>query len=124
MNDLLKDLKKQSEAAASVLPDGTFPLNEEYHAILELDKKLTEAGIPHTLERMMDGWIICYPEDGRKRKGDVIQHFGSYGAFRDLMEAYGFGLKNPVGWLDAEKAFEYFRKAHEEGQHGKRKKDV
>lgn len=113
INNLMKRLNKQREAMKSVLPDGTYPLNEEYQAILELDKKLTEAGIPHTKERTRDGWIICYPSDGRKRKGDAVQYFGSLGAFNDLVEVFGFGLREPEGHLNADAAFEYFRKAHE-----------
>lgn len=88
-------------------------------AILELEKKLTEAGIPHEMEEMFGGYIIGYPDLSDDRKGDVICHRGSFGYKQDLLEAMGFGI-NPeddgddvVGYLTVEQAFEYFRKEHE-----------
>ena len=121
--DMMKIIRKQSKAIRSVKPDGTYDVNPEYSAILELDKKLTEAGIPHTLERMFDGWIVCYPTSALNRRfGDAVQHYGSYGAFHDLMEVYGFGLREPDGWCGVDRAFEYFRQAHEKALERKEKR--
>lgn len=121
--DMMDMLKKQSEALSSMKPDGTCDLNSDFKTILALDEKLTQAGIPHSLERMMDGWIVCYPAQAMNRRiGDAIQHCGSYGAYHDLVEVYGFGLKKPDGWCDADKAFEYFKTAHERAQEKERKR--
>lgn len=90
---------------------GEGKANPEYKAILEVDKRLTAAGIPHTLERMMDGWIILYHCNG-KRKADVIEHCGSYGNRFDLMEIWGFGLKDPIGNLNADEVFRHFDEWH------------
>ena len=121
--DAMEIIQKQSKAIGSVKPDGTYDVNPEYSAILDLDKKLTEAGIPHTLERMFDSWIVCYPTSAlNRRSGDAVQHYGSYGAFHDLMEVYGFGLREPDGWCGVDKAFEYFRQAHEKALERKEKR--
>jgi len=121
--DAMEIIQKQSKALRSVKPDGTYDVNPEYSAILELDKKLTEAGVPHELERMLDGWIVCYPASALNRRvGDAIQHCGSYGAFHGLMEVYGFGLKEPDGWCGVDEAFEYFRQAHEKALERKEKR--
>ena len=87
-------------------------------AILELEKKLTEAEIPHEMEEMFGGYIIGYPDLSDKRKGDVICHRGSYGYNQDLLEAMGFGINSAddgddvVGYLTVEQAFDYFWKEH------------
>ena len=88
-------------------------LNENYKAILELDKLMDAEGIPHHLSQMLDGWIIEYFADG-ERKGDVIQHYVVRGAEHGVMEVWGFGLKEPVRCYSVEEAAEYFRKAWEE----------
>lgn len=75
-----------------------------YREILRLDTLLCDAGIPHELSRFYDGWQI------RARGGDAVQHLGSYGASRDRIEVYGFGLRDPQGHLTAEQALEYFRR--------------
>lgn len=91
--------------------DGTWKRNESYTAILELAEKLKENNIPYELIEFMDGWQIIFPEDGLERVGDCVEHFGSYGKEQNLLEVYGFGLKEPDGWLTVEQAFEYFKKA-------------
>lgn len=111
MESMIGVVDKMLKAAKSLKPDGTFDVNPEYTAILKLDKLLTEAQIPHLLERAYDGWIVIYPSR-EDNIGDAIQHFGSYGAFRDMVEVYGFGLKQPAGFLSVESAFEYFKDAH------------
>jgi len=112
MADMMTTIEEQRRAIETMKPDGTFDLNPDYKAILKLDKRLTEAGIPHLLDRANDGWIILYPSY-EHRVGDAIQHYYSYGAFHDLIEVFGFGLKNPDGFLDVDAAFDYFKKAHD-----------
>ena len=68
--------------------NGKYRLDESYTEILKLDKMLTGAKIPHTLDRFLDGWQVCYPNnDGRV--ADAIQHFGSYGNTENLIEIMG-----------------------------------
>lgn len=83
---------------------------ERYQSIQQLHKELDDRGIPHNFHELFDGYQICVPKDHRKNnfEGDAIQHFGSYGAEEDLIEVYGFGLTDPVGYLTAEEATEYF----------------
>lgn len=78
----------------------------QYQEILRLDKLLTKVGIPHTLNRLFDGWQIRVRGRGR-RGGSIIQHLTSYGAFKDRVEVAGFGLRDPKGYLTAEQALEY-----------------
>ena len=110
-----------SNGMMTVLTNTGEKTKASYKAILELDKRLTAAEIPHITERSLDGWIVVYPsfED---RVGDAIQHRMSYGAKHDLLEVYGFGLKEPVGWADVDKAFAYFKEAHEKAQEKGRKR--
>ena len=95
-------------------PDGTWNREHEfnYSAILELDKRLTEDGIPHLIDELMDGWVIIYFDDEGNRIGDVIEHCGSYGHEQNLMEAMGFNLDDVKGYLSIEEAFALFQEAH------------
>ena len=94
---------------------GNFVLDESYTEILKLDKMLTEAGIPHTIDRLFDGWQICYPNNNG-RVADAIQHFGSYGHEDNLLEI--MGLLTPeeeehdsvLGHLTAKDVFKRMRK--------------
>ena len=77
---------------------------------MKLDKMLTDANIPHTLDRFLDGWQICYPNnDGRV--ADAIQHFGSYGNAKNLLEIMGLLTEEEEkcdsvkGYLTAEDVF-------------------
>ena len=101
--------------------NGKYRLDEEYQEIKKLDQMLTEAKIPHTMERMMDGWQVCYPvQDPETRVMDAIQHYGSYGHEQDLLEI--MGLLTPEeeqcdsvkGWLTAENVFERIKKHYEQ----------
>lgn len=74
-----------------------------YQEILKLDRMLREADIPHSLNRLFDGWVI------RSAQGTVIEHLSSYGGGKDLVEIWGFGLRQPQGWLTAEQAFEQIK---------------
>ena len=67
---------------------GKYILNHRYTEILKLDKMLTDANIPHTLDRFLDGWQVIYPSE-EKRVADAIQHYGSYGNTENLLEIMG-----------------------------------
>lgn len=101
--------------------NGQYITNPKYTEIKRLHKMLDEAGIPHTFEKFMDGWQVCYPSnDGRVM--DAIQHFGSYGRDQNLLEI--MGLLTPeeaqhdsvAGWLTAENVFERIREHYEGGR--------
>lgn len=62
-----------------------FEVNPKYQEILELDRWLTIAGIPHKTSRLLDGWKVAYTPDG-KEISDAVEHFGSYGMEKDLLE--------------------------------------
>lgn len=94
--------------------DGNYILDESYTEILKLDKMLTEANIPHTLDRFLDGWQVIYPNN-KNRVADAIQHYGSYGNTENLLEI--MGLINPeetddsvLGHLTAEAVFKRMSK--------------
>ena len=100
--------------------NGRHRLDESYTEILKLDKMLTDANIPHTLDRFLDGWQICYPNnDGRV--ADAIQHFGSYGNAENLLEI--MGLVKPeetsdsvLGHLTAEDVFNRINEHYKDPQ--------
>lgn len=68
--------------------NGNYILDENYTEILRLDKMLTDANIPHTLERFTDGWQVIYYANG-ERIADAIQHYGSYGVEENRLEIMG-----------------------------------
>ena len=89
--------------------NGKYILDESYTEILKLDKMLTDANIPHTLDRFLDGWQICYPNNNG-RVADAIQHFGSYGNAENLLEIMGLvkfeeTSDSVLGHLTAEDVF-------------------
>ena len=92
--------------------------------IKKLDTMLTRASIPHDLHKFHEGWQITYCYDGewelrRKGCGDVVIHDGSYGHESGLLEAMGFDITDEeygdevVGYLKAERAFEFFKRQYE-----------
>lgn len=87
--------------------------NDQYKEILVLDKMLTEAGIPHTLWRNLDGWSVVYPPDSLEEVFllSAIEHFGSYGSRFDRIEIMWRGDNNVTGYLTAQEVFEQI-KAH------------
>lgn len=92
----------------------TYTMNPTYQEILKLDKMLTEANIPHTLDRLFDGWILCYP-NFENRVMDAIEHNGSYGNLCDKLEIMGLltpeeNSDDVLGFLTAEDVFERIRK--------------
>ena len=103
--------------------NGKYITDSRYTEILKLDSILTEAKIPHVLEKFMDGWQVIYPKNGEERIADAIEHIGSYGSEENLLEI--MGLLTPeesendcvVGYLTAEDVFNRF-KCHWESKKG------
>ena len=96
-----------------------YSTNSDYQEILKLDRMLTDASIPHTLDRLFDGWRVCYPtREEPELVMDAIEHYGSYGKDEDKLEI--MGLLTPdeeehdsvLGYLTAEDVFERIRKHH------------
>ena len=92
----------------------TEKLNKAYQEICRLEALLSQAVIPHKLERREDGWKISYPEEG-KCVCSVIEYTGTQGARSDRLEIMGllnaeerkFG--KVVGYLTAENVFSRIR---------------
>lgn len=90
-------------------------LDNFYKEILKLQNMLADAGIPHEIYRRLDGWQIVYPSE-KRCKCSVIEHYGSYGHMRDLLEIMGLLTKaekkhdSVLGWMKAEDVFERIRK--------------
>lgn len=96
-----------------------YSTDSNYQEILKLDRMLTDASIPHTLDRLFDGWQVCYPtREQPEPVMDAIEHYGSYGKDEDKLEI--MGLLTPdeeehdsvLGYLTAEDVFERIRKHH------------
>ena len=94
-------------------PGPVLPVNGKYQEIHTLDKLLTAAGIPHTMERIYDGWRLCYPINIRRKVVmDAIEHGGSYGNQEDRLEIMGLLTKEErrksevLGHLTAAVVFE------------------
>lgn len=102
--------------------DGKYITDNRYQEILRLDAMLTEKQIPHTCQKAMDGWQVIYPQDGKKRVMDAIEHFGSYGNEQDKLEI--MGLLTPeekendtvLGYLSAEEVFSRIDRHWKEAQ--------
>lgn len=90
-------------------------LNKNYTEILKLNEMLTKAEIPHTINRLFDGWQVIYCYNG-ERIADAIEHFGSYGNKENLLEIKGCltpeeeKVNSVLGYLTAEEVFERFLK--------------
>lgn len=91
--------------------DGTYKTDERYKEIFRLNEMLTAKEIPHVFQKMMDGWQIIYPKDGKRRVMDAIEHYGSYGNEQDLLEIMGLLTREEkkcdsvLGYLTAEEVF-------------------
>ena len=109
--DFLKEAELRLDTCRKMAPDGSMPLNDDYQEILKLHEMLEEHEIPHVFDRIFDGWFVHYPVSGLDEENHVcscVQHFGSYGAFRDCLELMGLTTEeedNPQGWLTAEDVF-------------------
>ena len=102
--------------------DGQYITDNCYQEILRLDAMLTERHIPHICQKFMDGWQVIYPQDGKKRVMDAIEHCGSYGNEQDKLEIMGLltqeEKKNDsvLGYLSAEEVFSRIDKHWKEAQ--------
>lgn len=102
--------------------DGKYITDNRYREILRLDAMLTEKQIPHTCQKFMDGWQVTYPQNGKKRVMDAIEHFGSYGNEQDKLEIMGLltpeEKKNDtvLGYLSAEEVFSRIDRHWKEAQ--------
>ena len=114
--DEMKNFKELFDA------DGKYITDNRYQEILRLDAMLTEKQIPHTCQKVMDGWQVIYPQDGKKRVMDAIEHFGSYGNEQDKLEIMGLltpeEKKNDtvLGYLSAEEVFSRIDRHWKEAQ--------
>lgn len=86
---------------------GKFVPSSNYKAIKRLYNKMVGRGFVE-LVRNFDGWQVNIYNAKGKFIGDAIEHSGSYGHQEDLIEVYGFKLKEPVGYLTVEEAYKYF----------------
>lgn len=102
-----------------------YKIDTNYSEIFRLHGMLAGNDIPHVIRRCLDGWQVCYPMV-RPNEGciiDAIEHFGSYGREKDLLEI--MGLLTPeeeehdsvCGYLTAENVFERIKKHWEENDH-------
>ena len=88
--------------------DGQYITDNRYQEILRLDAMLTERHIPHIFQKFMDGWQVIYPQDGKKRVMDAIEHYGSDGHEKDKLEIMGLLTSDAktndsvLGYLSAE----------------------
>ena len=93
-------------------------LNENYKEILKLDKRMNEENIPHTMERLFDGYHISVPnQDINEIYLSIIETKMSYGSKFDLMEAMGYGIKDPAGvagYINTDRAMELVKIAEKE----------
>ncbi len=83
--------------------------SEQFSSILDLEKKLTDNGIPHEIEEFHDGWIIYYP-DKRQKTGFAVETSYSLGGSQNLIEIDGFSIRRPglIGHLTADEALGFF----------------
>lgn len=90
--------------------------NDEYKEIFRLKEMLEKAKIPFEFRNIFNGYQICYPEANKKKEDckcvcSVIEHDGSYGHEKDMLEIMGLltdeEAKNDsvLGWLTAEDVF-------------------
>ena len=102
-------------------------LNENYTEILKLNEMLTKAKIPHSFDRLFDGYQIVYFYKG-ERIADAIEHFGSYGADENLLEIMGCMTSEEeeqdevLGYLTAGEVFKRFAKDFLNRKFGTKKK--
>ena len=68
--------------------NGKYITDKNYTEILRLDEMLTDANIPHVLEKFLDGWCVLYPTK-ENAIADAVEHYGSYGNSANLLEIMG-----------------------------------
>lgn len=89
-----------------------IPAKKDYQEICRLEKMLSDADIPHVLDRHFDGWHIYYPGKSGRVICSVIEFTGSFGYRQDKLEIQGLLNKEErkydsvVGYLSAENVFD------------------
>ena len=91
---------------------------DNYTEIFRLKKMLEKAKIPFDFSILHGGYHIVYTADSNKRICSVIEHDGSYGREKDLLEIQGLMTKeeleetqdNVLGYLTAEDVFQRIEK--------------
>ena len=89
-------------------------MKRKYNEIFKLKDMLERAKIPFKFSELMGGYHIVYPADGGECICSVIEHDGSYGKEKDLLEIQGLlteleeeTLEDDVlGYLTAEDVFQ------------------
>lgn len=88
-------------------------MKRKYNEIFKLKDMLEKAKIPFNFSELHGGYHIVYPADGGKCICSVIEHDGSYGREKDLLEIQGLMTKEELeetqdtvfGYLTAENVF-------------------
>lgn len=95
--------------------NGNVVTKEEYTEIIRLHNMLEKAEIPHSFEKLYDGYQVIYPNTER-RIADAIEHSGSYGEKENLLEIMGLLTEEELkessvaGYLSAENVFKRMEK--------------
>lgn len=97
--------------------DGRWITDNRYQEIICLHKMLESENIPHDFTKMQDGWHIEYPAIAAacNRVCSVVEHHGSYGSEKDLLEIMGLVSKEEAedgvkGNMAAKEVFERIKK--------------
>lgn len=83
-----------------------------YKEILRLHEIAKSEGYNVKLSNLYDGWQVMFYKDVDGKElvaGDFIEHFGSFGKEKDLVEGMGFGLDDVQGYLTANQAMNIVR---------------
>ncbi len=97
-------------------------LNIRYQEICKLEAMLSEAEIPHYIERCFDGWQIIYPQKREKPVCSVVEHRASIGSANDRLEIMGLlnkaerKLDQVMGHLTADNVFDRIERDWERRQ--------
>lgn len=75
-----------------------------YNEIKKLHEKLWKMGIKHEFIKKYDGYQIIVKKTNSKVS--IVEHFGSYGGTRNLVEAWDFASE-PEGYLTCDEAIDY-----------------
>lgn len=89
-------------------------MKRKYNEIFKLKDMLERAKIPFKFSELMGGYHIVYPTYGGECICSVIEHDGSYGREKDLLEIQGLLTEleeetlegNVLGYLTAEDVFQ------------------
>lgn len=93
-------------------------MTDKYNEILKLKGMLESAKIPFKFSELHGGYHIVYSANSDKRICSVIEHDGSYGREKDLLEILGLMTKEELeetqdtvlGYLTAEDVFQRIKK--------------